>query len=237
MELAAKGVEVVSATADLGRDCEVVLVYMYNDEQVRQVVFDGLLAAAMSAGSIVVVHTTGSPATAQAIAAHGCAVVDAPGSGGPIQAAAGALTLFVGGEAEHVDRCRPIFAAYATNVIHFGPVGTGQKVKLLNNLLFGAHVQLALEVARVAESLQIDVAEMAKAFGDSSGASYAVSVLAAMGAERLLAAAGPFVRKDVTIARQVAAEIGVPLGLFESVTEVLLDSGGQSPEGSRGASI
>lgn len=223
-ELASTGVEVVSSVADLGRDCEFVLIYVYSDEQVREVVFEGGLATAMVPGAIVVVHTTGSPATMQAIGAQGCAVVDAPGSGGPMQAATGALTLFAGGEAEHVARCRPVFAAYANNVIHFGPLGAGQKVKLLNNLLFGAHLQLALEAARVAEAFHIDVSEMARALGDCSGASYAVNLVAAMGSEALLQAAGPFVRKDVQVARLAAAEIGAPLGLLESVTQGWLES-------------
>ena len=53
-------------------------------------------------------------------------------------------------------RCEPLFAAYATQVVHFGPPGAGQKVKLLNNLLFGAHVELAVEAAELCDSLGVD---------------------------------------------------------------------------------
>jgi len=152
-------------------------------------------------------------------------VVDAPGSGGPLQAAAGTLTLFAGGTADHVQRCRPVFAAYASTAVHFGPLGAGQKVKLLNNLLFGAHLQLALEATRVAEAFGIDVALMARTLGDCSGGSYAVDLVAAMGsAEALVRAAAPFVRKDVQVARQVAAELGAPLGHFDAVTRSFIDS-------------
>ena len=58
-------------------------------------------------------------------------VVDAPGSGGPAQVADGTLTLFVGGDEDVVARCEPLFAAYANQVVHFGPSGAGEKVKLV----------------------------------------------------------------------------------------------------------
>ena len=58
---------------------------------------DGLVAA-MAPDAVLVVHTTGSPRTAEAIAARGVTVVDAPVSGGPHDIAAGRVTLFVGGD-------------------------------------------------------------------------------------------------------------------------------------------
>jgi len=223
-ELAAGGIEVVASLADLGRDRDVVVIYVYSDEEARQVALDDGLVDALAPGAVVVIHTTGSPRTAEAIAARGVAVVDAPGSGGPAQVAAGTLTLFVGGDVEHVERCRPVFAAYAANVVHFGPLGSGQKVKLVNNLLFAAHLQLALEAARIAEVFDIDVHELTKTLHACSGASYAIDLVAAMGsADALVQAAGPFVRKDVLVARAVAAELGAPLGTMDGATRPFVE--------------
>ena len=110
----------------------------------RQVCLDDGLLATMSPGSALVVHTTGSPRTVETIAVratpHDVDVVDAPVSGGPHNAAAGALTLFVGGAENAVARVRPVLSCYGDPILHVGPLGAGQKVKLVNNALFAAHI-------------------------------------------------------------------------------------------------
>ncbi len=227
-ELAGEGVRCADGLPGLARDADVVIVYVYSDEQVRQVVLDGGLADAMAPGSVLVVHTTGGPGTVEAIDARlrprGVGVVDAPGSGGPAQVAEGTLTLFVGGDPEHVERCRPLFDAYAAQVVHFGTLGSGQKVKLLNNLMFGAHIELALEAARLSESFGIDPVRLAATLRTCSGNSQALELVARMGsAEALTRAAGPFVYKDVLVARAVAEELDTPLGTIEAATTPLLE--------------
>jgi 3-hydroxyisobutyrate dehydrogenase-like beta-hydroxyacid dehydrogenase len=88
--LTAAGVAVVDSPAALGAACDLVLLYVFADDQVRSVAIDDGLVDAMAPGSTLVIHTTGSPATAQAVAAHAEArevgVLDAPGSGGPAEA-------------------------------------------------------------------------------------------------------------------------------------------------------
>lgn len=226
-QLTALGVDIVATPAALGASCDVVLVYVFADEQVHSVAFDDALLAAMGPGSVLVVHTTGSPATAQAIAAAappGVGVLDAAGSGGPADVAAGRLNLFVGGDAAHLERCRPVFEAYTSTITHFGPVGAGQTVKLVNNLLFGSHVQLALDACRLAAAAGVDAAELARVLHTCSGQSYSLDLVATMGsADQLLAAAGRFIHKDVVVARAVAAELGAPLGAFDAVTTALLE--------------
>ena len=228
-ELSAAGVAVVDDVRALGADRDVVILYVYTDQQVRELALADGLVDAMAPGSLLVIHTTGSPDTARAIAEHaavkGVAVVDAPGSGGPAQVAAGTLVLFVGGADSDVARCRTLVASYAAEAVHFGPVGAGQKVKLINNLLFGAHIQLALDAARLSAHFGIEVGQLATTLHNCSGASAALDLVAAMGsAEALLSAAGPFVYKDVLVAREVAAELGASLGTIESVTTPLLEA-------------
>ena len=228
-ELTRAGVVCVDTPADLASGRDAVVVYVYSDEQVRELVLDGGLAQAMEPGSVLIVQTTGSPRTVEAIDARlrsrGVGVVDAPGSGGPGQVADGSLTIFVGGDQEHVERCGPLFAAYTSSVVHFGPVGSGQKVKLLNNLLFGAHVQLALEAARLSGEFGIDPALLATTLHSCSGQSYSLDLIAAMGsAEALVTGAGRFIHKDVLVASAVAAEMGASLGAFATVTAPLLET-------------
>ena len=86
---------------------DAVVVCVFTDEQVKQICLDGDLVAAMRPGATLVLHTTGSPRTAQSIAARfgHVDVVDAPVSGGPHDIAAGKVTLFVGGADERGGPC------------------------------------------------------------------------------------------------------------------------------------
>jgi len=222
------GVPCVNDVGALARGRDVVIVYVYSDEQVRNVLLEGGLADAMEPGSVIVVQTTASPRTIEAIAERvvprNIEVVDAPGSGGPAQVANGTLTLFVGGDAEAVARCTPLFSAYASQVVHFGPPGSGQKVKLLNNLLFGAQVELAVEAAELCDSLGVDPQLVAKTLHTCSGASYALDLVATMGtAEALLDAAGRFVFKDVVTALAAADDAGARLGALGLVSDAVMN--------------
>ena len=226
-ELDAAGVACVDAVGELGVARDVVIVYVYADEQVREVAFDDGLADAMEPGSVLLVLTTGSPRTVESIDARvrdrNVGVVDAPGSGGPAQVRDGTLTVFVGGADEHVARCHPVLDAYPAHVVHFGALGAGQRVKLLNNLLFGANVELAVEAARVSQEFGIDPVLLMRTLHTCSGANYALDLVAAMGsADALLTTVGHFVAKDVEVAREVAGELGVDLGTIAAVTMPLL---------------
>jgi 3-hydroxyisobutyrate dehydrogenase-like beta-hydroxyacid dehydrogenase len=228
-ELAAKGVEVAPTVADLARGREAVLLYVYTDEQVKTLAFEGGLLDAAEPGSTVVIHTTGSPRTAEALAKaarpRGVNVIDAAGSGGPAKVAAGELTLMVGGDVEAFERCRGIFTAYARHIFHVGPVGAGQALKLVNNALFGAHIQLALEACRVGGEFGLEPKRLAEVLRHCSGGSAVTEILAAMGSpEALVKGAGRFVHKDVTVAMSLADELGADLGLLRAVNLPLLEA-------------
>jgi 3-hydroxyisobutyrate dehydrogenase-like beta-hydroxyacid dehydrogenase len=228
-ELAAKGVEIAPTVADLARGREAVILYVYTDDQVKELAFqDGLLGAA-EPGTTIVIHTTGSPKTAEAIAEaarpRGVHVIDAAGSGGPAKVAAGELTLMVGGDAEDFERCRGIFTAYAQHIFHVGPIGAGQALKLVNNALFGAHIQLALEACRVGAEFGLEPKRLAEVLRYCSGGSAVTDILAAMGSpEALVKGAGRFVHKDVSVAMSLADELGADLGLLRTVNAPLLEA-------------
>jgi 3-hydroxyisobutyrate dehydrogenase-like beta-hydroxyacid dehydrogenase len=226
-ELVGAGISCVDDVALLARDRDVVVVYVYNDDQVRELLLNGPLAEAMEPGSVVVVHTTGSPRTVEAIDTRfgplGVGVVDAPGSGGPAQVSSGSLTLFVGGHSPIVEQCLPLFEAYASQVVHFGGPGSGQKAKLLNNLLFGAHVELALEVARMSEAMDIDPVLLTDTLRTCSGASYALELLSLMGSpSAVLSGAGWTIHKDVSYALDLLSQMQAELGSFEEVVRAAL---------------
>lgn len=211
----------VTSTAD---DADLVVVCVFTDEQVTRVCVENGLLAAMRPGSVLVLHTTGSPNTARDLAAraNGVDVLDAPVSGGPHDVAAGHVTLFVGGEQDALRRATPALSCYANPVLHVGPVGTGQLVKLVNNGLFAAQIGLVAEGVRLGRTLGIDEASLLGALTHGSSQSRALSMIAHAGsASTFISAVGEFIAKDVAVVRSTIAELGGDLGLLDA----LVDSG------------
>ncbi|MFD1814547.1 NAD(P)-dependent oxidoreductase [Rhodococcus gannanensis] len=218
-ELGAVPVADAAAAAD---GADIVVVCVFDDDQVRQVCLDGPLLTAMSAGSTLVVHTTGSPDTVRSIAEAargvGVTVVDAPVSGGPHDIAAGTLTVFAGGDAAAVDVARAALAAYADPVVHVGGTGSGQCVKLVNNALFAANIALLGDAVRLAGQLGVDEGALLGALLHGSGASRALDGVARRGSvASFTASVGEFLRKDVSAVRHAVADLGGSLGLLDEV--------------------
>ena len=214
------GAQPVTDLADIGQDADVVIVCVFTDDQVRQVCVDSVLLPTMRPGTSLVIHTTGSPRTAETIAAEAesrdIAVVDAPVSGGPHDIAAGQVTLFVGGSDDAVDRVRPVIASYGDPILHVGPIGAGQGVKLVNNTLFAAQIGLLHEAVRLGDRLGIDERQLLDAIGHGSAASRVASIVGARGSvDAFIEMVGEFVGKDVAVVRKTVAELGSDLGLLD----------------------
>jgi 2-hydroxy-3-oxopropionate reductase len=225
--IAELGADAADQIAAVCADAEVVVVCVFTDEQVRQICLaDGLLAA-MPAGSTLVLHTTGSPRTAEAIAERatprGVRVVDAPVSGGPHNAAAGALTLFVGGADDAVAKVRRVLSSYGDPILDVGPLGAGQKVKLVNNALFAAQIGLLANAVELASRLGVAESALLTALPHGSAASRVLEIVAARGSvASFIETAGEFVGKDIAVVRHIAAELGTDLGILDHVIEAVV---------------
>ena len=138
--------------------CDVIITIVTADAQVREVILgdEGVLAGA-TAGKLIVDMSTISPMTIREVNEQaqkkGIRVMDAPVSGGDTGAIAGTLTIIAGGEKEDFDRCSGLFNAMgkAENIFHVGPVGVGQTVKIVNQLIGG------INMAAIAEGLTLGV--------------------------------------------------------------------------------
>jgi 3-hydroxyisobutyrate dehydrogenase-like beta-hydroxyacid dehydrogenase len=139
--------------ATLARTCEVILICVGYDRELRELLAaDGGLKE-LPAGSIVAVLSTVHPETvvelAQTGAKRGIHVVDSTVCRGGKAADEGTLLSFVGGEAAVVERLKPVLSAYSADIVHTGPVGTAQVAKAANNMimwsmLIANHEALAL---------------------------------------------------------------------------------------------
>jgi 3-hydroxyisobutyrate dehydrogenase-like beta-hydroxyacid dehydrogenase len=171
---------IVPSIAELGAQADHVGLCVTDDAAVREVCDE--LVPAMRPGSRIVVHSTTHPATCRDIAYQArlqdLVLIDAPVSGGAPAAAAGALTIMVGGSADAVAAARPILETFANFIVHLGDVGTGQIAKLINNVLMAANLGLAHRALSAGSELGIDRQELLRLLYVSSGRSYGLEVYA-----------------------------------------------------------
>lgn len=150
--VAAGGIEGVA-------DAEVISIMVRDDAQVRSVV--GEILPVCRPGTVLAVHSTIAPETAEALAADaeeaGAAVLDAPVTGGVAGASTGRLALLVGGDPAALRRASPVFELWASYVHHFGPAGAGTRAKLARNLLQFVALAAAGEAQRLAAAAGIDL--------------------------------------------------------------------------------
>jgi 3-hydroxyisobutyrate dehydrogenase-like beta-hydroxyacid dehydrogenase len=216
-ELASAGIAVAASATDLAARSELVILCFFNDAQVREVMLDDGVLAAMRPGSILVSHVTGSPALSrdlQAAAPEGVTVLDVPISGTDDHIRRGQLTLMVGGDLAALDRIRPVLEAYANPILHVGGLGDGQRVKLINNLVFTVNLRTALAAAELGESMGVPAAELSRVLSECSGGSFAINLFQHMPPESLAGGARHYLIKDVSTIREVAGEQGIELGLL-----------------------
>ncbi len=220
----AAGLRWAGSVAGTVRDADLVLTVVFDEAQLRSVTLghDGALAA-MQPGGILIQHTTCDPAVvtdiADAAAGYGVDVLDAAVSGTPRDIAAGQLTVWAGGPEAALDRARAALGSYASPVLPVGPVGHGQRVKLVNNALFVAQVGLAVEAVRIAAGVGLREADVLAALQHGSGASRALSAVAWIGADNVGPRLSEFMIKDVDAVRAIAARAQVDLGLLGDVLD------------------
>lgn len=152
--LRVKGARVATSPRDAAAGSDVIISMVADDEAARSVWLgaNGALAGAKP-GAIVIDSSTVSPLwitdLGAAGLARGCAVLDAPVTGSRTQAASGELLFLVGGEAATLDRARPVLAAMSRDILHLGPLGSGARLKLVNNFICG------VQAAALAEGLAL----------------------------------------------------------------------------------
>ncbi|HEY7780674.1 MAG TPA: NAD(P)-dependent oxidoreductase [Ktedonobacterales bacterium] len=226
------GATLVDDPAAVARASDVVVTVLPDAPEVEEVVAGprGVLEGARD-GMIIADMSTIAPAVsrrlAEACAARGVAFLDAPVSGGSVGAERGTLTIMVGGEAEAFERCRPVFEVMGMpeNLFHVGPSGTGEVVKLANNVLCGAIAAACAEALTMGVKSGVDAAILAKIIGVSSGASWQLSNVFPLRVWDGSFTPGfmtDLLLKDLRLALELGAEGGVPLRVTE-VTRALYD--------------
>ena len=155
------GARVAATPAEAAADAEAVISMLADDPVSRATwLGDTGALAAMPAGGLVIECGTVSPGwvdeLARAAAAKGCAALDAPVTGSRAQAASGELRFLVGGEAATLERARPLLEVMGREILHFGPIGSGARIKLVNNFVCGAQAAALADAVALIERSGLD---------------------------------------------------------------------------------
>jgi len=201
----AKGAQAAGSVAELGATCDHVGICVVDDAGVKAICAE--LIPAMAPGSRIAIHATILPETCTELAeqakARGITVVDAPVSGGGPGAAAGVLTVMCGGRPEDFAACRPVFETFGKLIVLLGPLGSGQRAKIVNNALMAANMGLAKAALDAGQALGCDRAALAELVNASSGRSFGFEVFARLPSPAAFAQGAPLLRKDVNLLRAV----------------------------------
>jgi 3-hydroxyisobutyrate dehydrogenase-like beta-hydroxyacid dehydrogenase len=220
------GVELAASPAQVAEASDTVLSSLPDPATVRHAYLDadGALAGARAGTTFVDVSTT-DPDTWRAVAdaarTRGVDCLDAPVSGGPAEAGNGKLIFLVGGEAAVLARCRPVLATLGSEIHHIGPLGSGQIVKIVNNVMSVGNVVIAAEAMVLGVRAGLDPQRLFDILSTSGGRSHHFlkrfpNVLA-----------GDFTpyfgiglsRKDVALGLGLAAGFGLPLPVTSAVRQ------------------
>ncbi len=228
--LAAAGAEVGSGPADVARRCTVVITMVPDSPDVEQVlegsggVFEG-----MQPGTILIDMSSISPVVTRRLAAaakeHGATLLDAPVSGGEIGAIDGTLSIMVGGDAEALEKVRPILNVMGNpeRVVHIGASGAGQVCKVCNQMAIGGALAVVSELMALARKADVDPAKVRQALLGGFAAS---RVLEVHGQRMLDGNYKPGFKaalydKDMGIALQTARAHNVPVPVTAVVAQLV----------------
>ena len=212
------GASAASSPAEVAAGSDVVLICVSDTPDVEAVVEGpGGLLDGLRAGSLVVDHSTISPAAtvrlAAVVAERGGSWLDAPVSGGSEGAERGTLSIMVGGDKDDLERAMPFLEAYGTTITHVGPVGAGQQVKIVNQILVVGNQLAVSEALLFAQQAGLDLAIAIGAVKEGAAGSW---MLANRGPQMIERDWRPgfsidLQQKDLRLALEAADELGVPL--------------------------
>jgi 3-hydroxyisobutyrate dehydrogenase-like beta-hydroxyacid dehydrogenase len=164
-----------SSPLELGDDCDVVVTMVVDGEQVEELLTgeDGV-ARGRGRPLCVDMSTIGPQAAlriASTLADRGLRFVDAPVTGSSPRAEDGTLTIMVGAEGADFEYARSLLEAMGELIVHVGPVGHGQMVKLINNAVAAANTAIAGEALQLATRYGLDLDALLAVMSAGSGGS------------------------------------------------------------------
>ena len=229
------GVSIAETPAAVAGASDVIITMVSDTPDVEAVLFgpEGVASGAVT-GSLVVDMSTISPSStrdfADRLAKQGVAMLDAPVSGGSEGAKKATLSIFVGGEAADLERARPVLESLGTTITHVGPIGSGQAVKAVNQvILAGTYLGVAEGIVLALKS-GLDVDQVVGALSGGAAQSWVLTNRSGRMKDNdyPLGFKVALHRKDLGIALGMARELGASLpisALCEAIEAGLMGQG------------
>ncbi|KJS03716.1 MAG: hypothetical protein VR68_01085 [Peptococcaceae bacterium BRH_c4a] len=219
-ELVSLGAVKADCSREVAEACETLVTMMPNSPHVEAVLMDpdGVLAGLASGGIIIDMSTIAPNAAknfAGKAAAQGVTILDAPVTGGVVGAVSGTLTIMVGGPKEALDRVMPLLEAMGKTIVHVGPSGAGQTVKMANQIMVGISYAAVAEAWTIGVKAGADPTLMYEVLSKGAARCFAI--------ERVPDTVLPgsfepgfmidLQHKDLCIAMETSKELNIPLNL------------------------
>jgi 3-hydroxyisobutyrate dehydrogenase-like beta-hydroxyacid dehydrogenase len=240
--LVALGASVADSPAAVAAASEVTVSCVTDSADVEAVVLGpGGVIEGAKPGNVHIDCSTISPDVTRRVAGRlgegGVAMLDAPVSGGDVGAKAGTLAIMAGGDGAVFERCLPVLQAMGKTIVHVGPSGSGQVVKLCNQVAGGLNLLAMAEAMTLAARCGVEPAKMLEVVSAGAAGSW---MLANLGPR---AARGDFapgfmvelMQKDLRLVLEAAALSKTPLPGTALVTQVfrMLEAEGRGQEGTQ----
>jgi 3-hydroxyisobutyrate dehydrogenase len=229
-ELVELGVTTAATPAEAAATAEIVVICVSDTPDVESVLFgaDGVVEGAKP-GTLVIDCSTIAPSGSWDFAARlrerELRMVDAPVSGGSEGARNATLTIFVGGDERDVEHARPVLSALGRTITHVGPIGAGQAVKAVNQVILAGTYLGVAEGIVLAIKAGLDVEQVVAALGGGAAQSWVLANRAGrmIDNDYPLGFKVALHRKDLAIALELAAQLGAALPV--SALAAQLESG------------
>ena len=210
--------------ADVAAQSTVVIVCVSDTADVEEVLFgEHGVAEGARPDTLIIDNSTISPQAtvefASRLQKRQLAVLDAPISGGSEGAANGTLSIMVGGTADDFERGHPVLEAMGSRITHVGPVGAGQMVKLVNQILVVGTMQAVSEALVFAQKGGLDLKKTLEAVEHGAAGSWMLSNRASQAIVRDYRPGFTIdlQQKDLRLVLQAADQLGVPLPLTSQI--------------------
>jgi len=161
----------------VANECNLIFICVDKTENVEEVVFgeNGVIQNASKNSIIVDLSTTSADKTIlfadKVKLKKKVSWVDAPVSGGPSKALDGSLAIMIGGDSKNIKLITPVLDKLSSNFTHFGPAGSGQIVKMINQILVLNNYAILAEALSFAEGYGINASKIPDALSDGHAGS------------------------------------------------------------------
>lgn len=165
------GGRAAAGPAEAAQDADAIVTIVPTSAQVAAVAEAAM--PSLRPGMLFIDMTSGQPGRTREIAAklaeRGVAMVDCPVSGGVPRAKTGELAIMAGGDAAALDRAEPVLKAMGSTIHRCGPIGAGQAMKALNNLVSAGGFLIGIEALLIGQRFGLDPGTMVDVLNESSG--------------------------------------------------------------------